>query len=92
MLQVNTVKEKKATIIKSFAQSANDTGSSEVQIALLTHHINDLNEHFKSFSKDHQSRRGLIKMVGKRKKLLAYLKKEDQARYLTLIQKLNIRK
>jgi small subunit ribosomal protein S15 len=86
------VKEKKAGIMKKFAQVASDTGSPEVQVALLTNHINELNEHFKGHPKDHASRRGLLKMVGQRRRLLTYLKKSDQRRYTQLIQSLELRK
>lgn len=86
------VKEKKAGIIKKFAVSAGDTGSPEVQVALLTGHINELNEHFKINPKDHHSKRGLLKMVGQRRRLLNYLKSTDQKRYTQLIQSLELRK
>jgi small subunit ribosomal protein S15 len=85
-------REKKATVAKKFATKANDTGSPEVQVALLTNHINELNEHFKSHPKDHHSKRGLLKMVGQRRRLLAYLKDKDQKRYTQLIQALELRK
>jgi len=86
------VKEKKASIIKKYATGTSDTGSPEVQVALLTHHINELNDHFKKFPKDHHSRRGLLKMVGQRRRLLTYLKGSDQKRYTQLIQSLELRK
>ncbi|MBI2711783.1 MAG: 30S ribosomal protein S15 [Bdellovibrio sp.] len=86
------VKEKKAEIIKKNARGASDTGSPEVQVALLTHHINELNEHFKTHQKDHHSRRGLLKLVGQRRRLLTYLKSTDQKRYTQLIQSLDLRK
>ncbi len=86
------VKEKKSKIIKKHALGANDTGSPEVQVALLTNHINELNEHFKIHPKDHHSRRGLLKMVGQRRRLLTYLKDSDQRRYVQLIQSLELRK
>jgi small subunit ribosomal protein S15 len=86
------VKEKKSGIINKHARAANDTGSPEVQVALLTTHINELNEHFKSHPKDHHSRRGLLKMVGQRRRLLNYLKSSDQRRYSSLIQSLELRK
>lgn len=86
------VKEKKAGIVKKYARTNNDTGSPEVQVALLTTHINELNEHFKSHPKDHHSRRGLLKMVGQRRRLLNYLKSSDQKRYTQLIQSLELRK
>ncbi len=86
-----TVAEK-AIIVKANARSANDTGSPEVQVALLTARINELAPHFKAHMKDHHGRRGLLKMVNTRKSLLAYLKDRDADRYLALIQKLGLRK
>ena len=86
------VKEKKAGIIKKHARGSNDTGSPEVQVALLTHHINDMNEHFKAHPKDHHSKRGLLALVGQRRRLLTYLKDVDQGRYTQLIQSLELRK
>jgi small subunit ribosomal protein S15 len=86
------VREKKAEVMKKFAIVANDTGSPEVQVALLTRHINELNEHFKSHPKDHHSKRGLLKMVGQRRRLLNYLKASDTKRYSQLIQSLELRK
>ena len=85
-------KEKKAEIIKEYALKEGDTGSPEVQIAVLTEQINRLTEHFKAHKHDYHSQRGLMKMVGRRKKLLAYLKKTDLDRYKTLIAKLGLRK
>jgi small subunit ribosomal protein S15 len=85
-------KEKKQEIIAAYGRTANDTGSPEVQIALLTHRINELTEHLKSNQKDHHSRRGLLKMVGQRRGLLAYLKKTDLEGYRSLIAKLGLRK
>ena len=82
----------KADIIKANARSASDTGSPEVQVALLTARINDLTPHFKTYAKDHHGRRGLLKMVNQRKRLLAYLKDKDADRYTALIQKLGLRK
>ena len=84
--------EKKAEIIKEFGRSEGDTGSPEVQIAILTARINELTGHFKSNPKDHHSRRGLLKMVGQRRGLLAYLKKSDITRYRSLIERLGLRK
>ena len=84
--------EAKQEIISKYARSEGDTGSPEVQIALLTARINDLNEHFKVHPKDHHSRRGLLKMVGQRRNLLAYLKSKDINRYRTLIESLGLRK
>ncbi len=86
------LKEDKAAIVADNARSQNDTGSPEVQVALLTARINDLNGHFKIHQKDHHSRRGLIKMVNRRKNLLAYLRKKDVNRYRDLIAKLGLRK
>ena len=82
----------KAEIVKANARSANDTGSPEVQVALLTARINELTPHFKTHLKDHHGRRGLLKMVNTRKSLLAYLRKVDGERYTSLIQKLGLRK
>ena len=82
----------KADIVKANARGANDTGSPEVQVALLTARINELNGHFKEHQKDHHSRRGLIMMVNRRKSLLAYLKRKDLNRYRDLIAKLGLRK
>lgn len=83
---------KKAEIIKEYGRSEGDTGSPEVQIAILTARINGLTEHFKVNKKDHHSRRGLLKMVGQRRGLLAYLKKTDIERYRKLIERLGLRK
>lgn len=85
-------KEKKAEIMKEYAIKEGDTGSPEVQIAILTYRINDLNEHFKSHHKDNHSRRGLLKMVGQRRNMLRYLKDTDIERYRTLIARLGLRK
>jgi len=85
-------KEKKSEIINEYKTSESDTGSPEVQIAILTYRINSLNEHLKVNKKDHHSRRGLLRMVGKRRGLLKYLKKKDIERYRTLIKKLGLRK
>ncbi|WP_047194282.1 30S ribosomal protein S15 [Caldimonas brevitalea] len=82
----------KADIIKANARGAADTGSPEVQVALLTARINELTPHFKQHAKDHHGRRGLLKMVNRRKRLLAYLKDRDADRYTALIQKLGLRK
>lgn len=86
------IKNKKAEIVQKFARDPKDTGSPEVQVALLTTHINELNEHFKIHKKDHHSRTGLLKMVGQRRRLLKYLKHRDQNRYAELIQNLGLRK
>lgn len=85
-------KERKAEIMKEFGRGTNDTGSVEVQVALLTERINELTEHFKTHIHDNHSKVGLMKMVGKRRSLLAYLKSEDFGRYQELIKKLNLRK
>lgn len=85
-------KEMKNQIIKEYQLKEGDTGSPEVQIAVLTYRINDLNEHLKVHKKDHHSRRGLLKMVGQRRNLLAYLKDKDLERYRTLIARLGLRK
>jgi small subunit ribosomal protein S15 len=85
-------KSVKATVVASNARAANDTGSPEVQVAILTARINELNGHFKAHAKDHHSRRGLIMMVNRRKSLLAYLKRKDVDRYRALIEKLGLRK
>ena len=82
----------KAEIIKTHATAKGDTGSPEVQVALLTDRINHLTDHFASHKNDHHSRRGLLIMVGRRRRLLDYLKKTDASRYEGLIKKLNIRK
>ena len=84
--------EKKQEIIKDNAQGKGDTGSPEVQVAILTERIRNLTEHFKANHKDNHSRRGLLMMVNKRRNLLAYLKKKDVERYNALIQKLGLRK
>ena len=82
----------KADIVKANARAANDTGSPEVQVALLTARINELTPHFKTHAKDHHGRRGLLTMVNKRKRLLAYLKDREPSRYVALIAKLGLRK
>jgi small subunit ribosomal protein S15 len=82
----------KAEIVQANARRPNDTGSPEVQVALLTARINELMPHFKTHHKDHHGRRGLLKMVNSRKSLLSYLRKTDAARYSALIQKLGLRK
>lgn len=85
-------KERKLEIIKKFGKDEKDSGRPEVQIALLTERINDLASHFESHKKDHHSRRGLLMMVGKRRRLLDYLMKKDIERYRAVIKELNIRK
>ena len=85
-------KEMKEKIVVEYGRTPGDTGSPEVQVAILTARINDLTEHFKANPKDHHSRRGLLNMVGQRRGLLAYLKKMDIERYRTLIERLGLRK
>ena len=85
-------KEKKAEIIKAYGRTPEDTGSPEVQIAILTERIRELTEHLKVNKKDHHSRRGMLKMIGQRRNLLAYLQKKDLEGYRALIEKLGIRK
>lgn len=85
-------KEKKQEIMSTYARQEGDTGSPEVQIAILTYRINDLTEHLKANPKDHHSRRGLLMMVGRRRGLLDYLAKKDLEGYRSIIKKLNIRK
>lgn len=82
----------KAPIIQDFRVHDRDTGSAEVQVALLTRRINDLTEHLKSFRKDHHGRRGLLMLVGKRRRLLEYIRRNDVAKYRTLIERLGIRR
>jgi small subunit ribosomal protein S15 len=82
----------KAEVVKANARAANDTGSPEVQVALLTARINELTPHFKTHAKDHHGRRGLLRMVSRRRKLLDYLKSKDADRYVALIAKLGLRK
>ena len=89
MLENNLTKDK---IISEFQKKAKDTGSSEVQIALLTKRINSLTEHFKNNKKDNHSREGMIKLISRRRRLLGYLKKRDLKRYEEIIKKLNLRK
>jgi len=84
--------ERKNALVKEFAQKAGDTGSPEVQVAILTERINNLTGHFKTHTKDNHSRRGLLKLVSQRRSLLDYLKKKDESRYKTLIEKLGIRR
>ena len=85
-------KEKKAEIIAAYGRTPQDTGSPEVQVAILTERINELTEHLKVNAKDHHSRRGLLKIVGKRRALLEYLKKDDIDAYRALIERLGLRK
>ena len=83
---------RKAEVIKTYAKKAGDTGSPEVQVAILSERINNLTEHFKSHVKDNHSRRGLLKLVSQRRQLLDYLRRTDETRYKTLIDKLGIRR
>jgi len=89
---VPLAREAKHEIITGYATNEGDTGSPEVQIALLTERIKDLTEHLRSFPKDNHSRRGLLKLVGQRRRLLAYLVKKDNARYRTVIGRLGLRR
>jgi small subunit ribosomal protein S15 len=86
------LREQKAAIVKKFARASGDTGSTEVQVALLTTHINELNQHFAIHKKDHHSKRGLLKMVGQRRRLLNYIRSTDPKRYTQLITALELRK
>jgi small subunit ribosomal protein S15 len=83
---------RKLSVIDSYRTHASDTGSPEVQVALLTERINQLSEHFKVHAKDHHSRRGLLKIVSQRRRLLDYLRRRDPARYQALIQRLGLRR
>jgi small subunit ribosomal protein S15 len=85
-------KDKKIQLIQDFRKKETDTGSPEVQIALVTERIKYLTEHFKSHPKDHASRRGLLKLVGQRRRLLDYLKKNDVSRYAVVLERLGLRK
>lgn len=85
-------REKKQEVIKSFETHAGDTGSPEVQIALLSERINSLSDHFKTHKSDHHSRRGLLKMVGRRRRLLDYIKGKDLGRYKSVIERLGLRR
>ena len=89
---MNLTKETKEEIIKKFGKNGNDSGTAEVQIALLTEKINNLTGHFSEHKKDHASRRGLMMMVGKRRRLLHYLQSKDIERYRAIIKELNLRK
>ncbi len=91
-VHTEATKLKNQEIIKQFGKSAADSGSTEVQVALLTNRINELNKHFGNYPKDHHSRRGLLKLVGQRRRLLNYLKDRDSKRYNQLIQALGLRK
>ena len=85
-------KDRKAELIGKYGREANDTGSAEVQVALLTERINELTEHLRSHVKDHHSRRGLLKMVGQRRRLLRYLESSDLERYRSLVSELGLRR
>jgi len=86
------IKENKSAIVQSFQAQEGDTGSSAVQVALLTDRINHLNEHFKVFKKDYASRTGLMKLVGRRRRLLQYMKRKDVDQYKNVIEKLGLRR
>ena len=86
------IKAKKANLVKNFGASSTNSGTTEVQIALITDRINSLNPHFQKHSKDHASRLGLLKLVGQRRRLLNYLKSKDEARYTQVLGKLELRK
>ncbi len=85
-------KEKKQDLIKKYGKSAKDSGSTEVQIAILTERINELSEHFEGHKKDHHSRTGLLRMVGKRRRLLDYLQTRNIDRYRKIVEELHLRK
>ena len=89
---MSLTRDKKREIINDFKTHSKDTGSAVVQIALLTQRINELTEHFKQHRKDFNSRRGLLSLVGRRRRLLEYLKKNDQSQYLKIIEKLNLKR
>jgi small subunit ribosomal protein S15 len=89
---VTLTKDRKTSLIEEYRTHATDTGSPEVQVAILSERINYLTEHFKTHAKDHHSRRGLLKLVGQRRRLLDYLKASNTDRYAELIHRLNIRK
>ena len=86
------LQEEKKQIMQQFGKHENDTGSVEVQIALLTKRINELNEHFRSFPKDHASRRGLLKLVGQRRSYLKYLREQNNDKYAEMLKRLNLRR
>jgi small subunit ribosomal protein S15 len=85
-------KSTKTNVIEEYRTHGTDTGSADVQVAILTKRINELTDHFKQHKKDHHSRRGLLKMVGRRKRLLEYIKRKDESRYAELIKRLGLRK
>ncbi len=92
MYKVPLEKDKKEAVINAYQMHERDTGSAEVQVALMTERINGLTEHFKSFRKDHHSRRGLLRLVGQRRKLLKYIQEKDEDRYRALLGRLGLRK
>ena len=92
MSELKQITEHKAEIVKNYGSSPKNTGTPEVQVALITDRINELNIHFKEHKKDHHSRRGLLRLVGQRKRLLGYLRKKSEARYVAVIQSLKLRK
>jgi small subunit ribosomal protein S15 len=89
--QMSVTAERKAELVRTFGRSENDTGSAEVQVALLTERINELTEHLRTHTKDHHSRRGLLMLVGKRRRLLRYLESSDVERYRSLVSELGLR-
>lgn len=89
---MSLTKEKKAEVVGKYGRDSSDTGSTEVQVALLTERINDLTEHLREHSKDHHSRRGLLMLVGQRRRLLRYLERTDLERYRTLVAELGLRR
>ena len=89
---MSITQQEKAELVKKYGRGENDTGSTEVQVAILTTRINNLTEHLKTHKKDFHSRRGLLMMVGQRRRLLDYLKRKDQSRYETLIGRLGLRR
>ena len=89
---MSLTKERKQELIQQFGGTEQNTGATEVQIALITERIRDLTEHFKTHKKDHASRRGLLKLVGQRRRLLRYLKQNDLEKYRALLKELNLRK
>ncbi|MCA8986452.1 MAG: 30S ribosomal protein S15 [Planctomycetaceae bacterium] len=89
---MSITKEKKTELIENFRRTDGDTGSPDVQIAVLTHRINELTDHLKSHSKDYASRRGLLMLVSRRRRLLDYVRRKDPNRYASLIERLNLRK
>jgi small subunit ribosomal protein S15 len=91
-IEMSLTKEKKSELIGKYGRGDQDTGSAEVQIALLTERINELTEHLRAHSKDHHSRRGLLMLVGKRRRMLRYLEKTDLERYRALVKELGLRR